>query len=59
MAGVERGLTTSDIKEMEIGHVVDFIMEYNKRHESEEDRGKKEQSHRRMATQADWDAFWS
>ena len=44
---------------MEIGHVVDFIEEYNRIHEqSEKDAEKKDKPKVREATQADMDAFW-
>lgn len=44
---------------MEIGHVVDFIEEYNEIHESDGKAGAKSSAtKRREATQADIDAFW-
>lgn len=49
---------------MELGQVVDFVMEYNDLHDpkSTERQGKgapkKEAPTKRKATQADWDAFW-
>ena len=59
VAGVDRGLTVDAVRKMEIGHVVDFIYEYNRIHgEGEEDAEKDNKPKRRDATQADIDAFW-
>lgn len=59
IAGVDRGLTTDAVKEMELGQLVDYVTEYNHMHDYEESGTKPEKSKpkRRMATQADWDAF--
>lgn len=49
---------------MELGQVVDFVLEYNDLHDDkskgrlEKGRPKKETPTKRKATQADWDAFW-
>lgn len=49
---------------MELGQVVDFVLEYNELHnvESRSDGSVKEKEKKeptkRKATQADWDAFW-
>ncbi len=59
IAGVDRGLTVDAIKEMELGQLVDYVTEYNRMHDYETSGSKKEDKpKRRMATQADWDAFW-
>jgi hypothetical protein len=44
---------------MELGHLVDYVTEYNRMHGYKEPGTKpeKEKPKRRMATQADWDAF--
>lgn len=59
IAGVDRGLSADAIKEMELGHLVDYVTEYNHMHGYKEPGTKpeKEKPKRRMATQADWDAF--
>lgn len=54
MAGIDRGLTMSDIQHMTIGEVVDYCIEYNNRQAKAE---KEEKRNSRKATQADWDAF--
>jgi len=44
---------------MELGQLVDYVTEYNRMHDYEPSGSKKENKpKRRMATQADWDAFW-
>ncbi len=58
IAGVDRGLTVDAIKEMEIGHIVDFIIEYNDIHDPDKQEKRQAQANTRKATQADWDAFW-
>lgn len=51
MAGVERGLSFSDINRLTLSTWIDFIIEWNSRQtESKSDNGQK-------ATQADFDAF--
>lgn len=57
---MERGLTMSDIRRMQIGQLVDFCIEYNereKRAQKEQEKRDKGQS-RRKATQADIKAFF-
>lgn len=62
VAGVDRGLTVEAIKEMEMGHLVDYVTEYNRMHgyksKGSGEKPEKEKPKRRKATQADWDAFW-
>ena len=58
IAGVDRGLTVDAIKEMELGHVVDFVIEYNDMHDPERVKKEQKKQNIRKATQADWDAFW-
>ena len=50
----------SDIKEMTIGQVVDFVVDYNRRHERNEEMRSEEESRpkRHLATQAEIDAFF-
>lgn len=48
---------------MELGQVIDYIMEYNEIHDDKKSGGgknapAKEEPKRRAATQADIDAFW-
>lgn len=57
LAGIERGLSMADIKEMTIGQVVDYVIAYNDRvKESEKEEKKKDK--KRKATQRDIDAFF-
>ena len=56
LAGIERGLTMSDIKMMTIGEVVDFVIAYNDRVKEAEKEEKKDK--KRKATQRDIDAFF-
>lgn len=60
MAGLERGLTMSDIRQMQIGQVVDFCIAYNERQEKAEKRAeqKAKKGDRRRATQTDINAFF-
>lgn len=41
-----------DVKRMELGQLIDFIYDYNRKYE-QEDKPKK-----RKANQSDWNAFW-
>lgn len=53
-------MTVDAIKEMELGHLIDFVEEYNKIHDvgdSEKDTKNEEKDTKRPATQADWDAL--
>ena len=55
ISGIDRGLSISDLKKMELGQILDYFIEYNRVHsikDEEEEKPKK-----RKATQADWDAF--
>ena len=57
LAGIERGLSMADIKEMTIGQVVDYVIAYNDRvKEAEKEEKKKDK--KRKATQRDIDAFF-
>ena len=59
LAGIERGLTVSDIRRMTLGQVVDFCIDYNKRQETAEEQAKrKPRPKKRKATQADIDSFF-
>ena len=53
-------MTLEDIKKMQIGQVVDFVIAYNDRQKAAERRQKHEQKHgkRRKATQSDINAFF-
>lgn len=46
------------IKEMELGQVVDFVIEYNDMHNFTDDGKKAAKPKIRDANQSDWDAFW-
>ena len=59
IAGADRGLTVDAMQDMEIGQIVDYVEEYNRMHDPDENKDKKsEPVIRREATQADWDAFF-
>lgn len=62
MAGLERGLTMSDIERMQIGRLVDFVVAYNDRQKEADKAQKREETKKRKkkrkATQADIDAFF-
>lgn len=51
---MERGLTMTDLRKMQIGQIVDFCIAYNDRQNKQE----KPDSGKRKATQADIDAFF-
>lgn len=60
MAALERGLLMEDIKKMQVGQVVDYIIAYNERQkatENAQNRAERAQN-RRKATQGDIDAFF-
>ena len=56
ISAVDRGLTPSDVNQMDIGHILDYCILYNEMHDLGGD-GEKEKTKKRKATQADWDAF--
>lgn len=60
LAGLERGLTMSDIRNMQLGQVVDFCMAYNERQEEAEKRARKaeKRAQRRRANQNDINAYF-
>ena len=60
MAGMERGLTMSDMRKMQLGQIVDFCIEYNEREKkAQKARERRERGlERRRASQADFDAFF-
>ena len=66
VGGISRGLDLEGIKEMTIGQLVDFCIEWNEinnpTEEKDEAKGRtrKDKNGKRIrtATQADWDAFW-
>ena len=49
------------MKEMEIGQLVDYVIEYNRIHGYEDEVGPQEEKKpvARQATDADWDDLWS
>ena len=59
MAGLERGLTMQDIKNMQIGHVVDFTVDYNRRQKDAEEKAerKSKAKHYRLATKDEVSAW--
>lgn len=60
MAGLERGLTVTDMKRMQLGEVVDFCIGFNEREKrAAKEREKQEKGQtKRKATQADIKAFF-
>ena len=60
LAGIERGLSMSDIRRMQIGQIVDYCISYNERQEQAEKQAKKEQKFgkKRKANQNDINAFF-
>lgn len=60
LAGLERGLTMTDIRKMQVGQLVDFCISYNERQEEAQKRAEKEEakSRKRKATQNDINAFF-
>lgn len=60
LAGLERGLTITDIRSMQIGQIVDFCIAFNDRQKKAEKKAKYEEKHgtRRRATQQDINAFF-
>lgn len=57
VAATARGLSMSDIRQMQLGEVVDYCIEWYKMHEPPETGAGKKKPKKRKATQADWDAF--
>lgn len=53
---MERGLTMTDIRKMQVGQVVDFCIDYNNRQKKAEEEAEKPE--KRRATQSDIDAFF-
>lgn len=49
----------SDVRRMQVGQVVDFVMEYNERHKEQkkEEEQKKAVTHYRLATPEETSAF--
>ena len=60
LAGLERGLTMSDIRRMQLGQVVDFVIAYNERQEEAEKAQKRAEKRatKRKGTQNDINAFF-
>lgn len=54
-AAIQRGLTLSDFKEMDIGSIIDYVIIYNNNYYKEDDKEKATTI--RKATQADFDRF--
>ena len=59
LSALERGLTMSDVREMQLGRVVDFVIEYNKRQRKAEEAAEHQKNvkHYRRASQSEIDAF--
>lgn len=59
MAGLERGLTIQDIRELSLGRVVDFVIDYNKRRKDAEEKAeqKSKAKHYRLASKNEVDAW--
>ena len=60
LAGLERGLTMSDIRRMQVGQLVDFVIAYNERQKAAEKAHKRAEKHgtKRKASQNDINAFF-
>ena len=62
LAGIERGLTMSDMRKMRLGEVVDYCYAYNERQKEAEDTSDKKRKHtrsnKRKANQNDINAFF-
>ena len=60
LAGLERGLTITDIRKMQLGQVVDFVISFNNRQKKAERQAKKEEKRgkRHRATQSEINAFF-
>lgn len=61
LAGLERGLTITEMRRMQLGQVVDFCIAYNERQAEAEKRQERAEKRagRRKATQNDINAFFS
>lgn len=59
MAGLERGLTMQDIRELSLGRVVDFVIDYNKRQKDAEEKAERRSKakHYRLASKDEVDAW--
>ena len=59
MAGLERGLTMQDIRNLSLGRVVDFVIDYNKRQKDAEEKAehKSKAKHYRLASKNEVDAW--
>lgn len=55
IAAIDRGLDFEGMKEMEIGQIVDYCIQWNEIHDP--DDTKKKRKNKRKANQADWDSF--
>ena len=60
LAALERGLTMTDIRRMQLGQVVDFVIDYNERQNKAEKAQKRaeKQGIKRKASQNDINAFF-
>lgn len=59
MAGMERGLTMQDIRNMSLGRVVDFVIDFNRRQKDAEEKAerKSKAKHYRLASKNEVDAW--
>lgn len=59
LSALERGLTMQDIKRMSLGHVVDFVIDYNRRQKNAEERAERQSKakHYRLASKDEVDAW--
>lgn len=55
VAAIDRGLDFEGMKEMEIGQIVDYCIQWNEVHDQGD--GKKKQTKKRKANQGDWDSL--
>jgi len=59
LSALERGLAMQDIKRMSLGHVVDFVIDYNKRQKNAEEKAERQSKakHYRLASKDEVDAW--
>lgn len=57
LAGLERGLTVQDLRRLQLGQVVDFVIEYNERQKRSERHSERKRAvkHYRLATKEETD----
>lgn len=56
ISAIDRGLSLSDVKKMELGHILDYFIEYNRVHSIEDEE--EEKPKKRKAQQGDWNSLF-